>query len=66
MASWREPIPGWVNNLYGPMGMFVGIGFGLIHVVYSDMKMKTDVVPVDMVANCIIAASWKAENTDIK
>lgn len=29
VASWKEPIPGWIENLNGPTGLLVGAGKGL-------------------------------------
>lgn len=66
MGSWQEPLPGWMESLFGPAGMFVGVGMGLIHAAYIHSEMITDIVPVDMTANCIIAASWKNCTTDYK
>ena len=33
-ASWREPFPGWVDNLNGPSGVIAGIGKGVLRTFY--------------------------------
>lgn len=66
MGSWQEPLPGWVNNMYGPIGIIIGTGLGIIHAIYVKMNLITDVVPIDLTANCIIAASWNNCSTNYR
>lgn len=28
IASWKAPLPGWIENLNGPTGLLVGAGKG--------------------------------------
>lgn len=57
-ASWREPLPGWVDNLNGPTGLLVAIGKGILrHMVYKS-KASADIIPVDTVINLMIASVW--------
>lgn len=63
MSTYREPIRGWINNLYGPAGLSVGMGVGLIRVIQLDLGVIANVVPADMVVNSVIASAWEvAEN----
>lgn len=55
-----EPLIGWTDNLYGPTGLVVGAGTGVIHSVYGDVNGNANVVPVDMCVNAILAAAAKA------
>ncbi|CAH1395740.1 unnamed protein product [Nezara viridula] len=55
-----EPLIGWTDNLYGPTGLVVGAGCGVIHSVYGDVNGNANLVPVDMVVSAIIAAASKA------
>ncbi|CAH0712960.1 unnamed protein product, partial [Brenthis ino] len=54
-----EPLPGWIDNMYGPTGVIAGVGVGLIHVLNYNLQVKTDLVPGDYVVNGVIAAAWK-------
>ncbi|KAG8232899.1 hypothetical protein J437_LFUL012813 [Ladona fulva] len=55
---WKEPLPGWTDNLNGPMGLLIGAGKGVIRTMYCDSKGYADFVPVDVVANIILTATW--------
>ncbi|RVE41879.1 hypothetical protein evm_013468, partial [Chilo suppressalis] len=56
-ASFKEPMPGWVDNLNGPTGLMVGAGKGAIRTMHMDETLHADVIPVDMVVNaCILLA----------
>ncbi|XP_039294387.1 fatty acyl-CoA reductase wat [Nilaparvata lugens] len=58
IATEKEPIPGWVDNLYGPSGVVVASTTGIMRTVNVDGNVIADVVPVDMVSNAIIASAW--------
>ncbi|KAL0858722.1 hypothetical protein ABMA27_011199 [Loxostege sticticalis] len=56
-ASYKEPMPGWVDNLNGPTGLLVGAGKGVIRTMHCNESYNADIVPVDMVVNaCILLA----------
>lgn len=58
-----EPIPGWIDNIYGPTGVVVGVGAGLMRVMLADPETVSDLVPVDLVVNSMLAAAWdRAKN----
>ncbi|XP_075233619.1 fatty acyl-CoA reductase wat-like isoform X2 [Lycorma delicatula] len=57
-SSSKEPVPGWIDNLYGTSGVGVGYATGFIRVMECDPNVTADVIPVDMVANIIIASVW--------
>uniref|UniRef100_A0A1L8D6G7 Fatty acyl-CoA reductase n=1 Tax=Plutella xylostella TaxID=51655 RepID=A0A1L8D6G7_PLUXY len=60
-ASFKEPIPGWVDNLNGPTGLLVGAGKGVIRTMHCNADYKADVIPVDLVVNgCILLAATTA------
>jgi fatty acyl-CoA reductase len=48
VAAWREPIPGWVDNLNGPTGMMAATGKGVLRSVWAMGDMVADFVPVDI------------------
>ncbi|XP_011306189.1 fatty acyl-CoA reductase 1 isoform X2 [Fopius arisanus] len=58
IATAKEPIPGWINNLYGPTGVVLGAGMGLLHTLHCDAKNVADIIPADYVINNILAAAW--------
>ncbi|OQR75297.1 putative fatty acyl-CoA reductase [Tropilaelaps mercedesae] len=58
VASLAEPVPGWVDNFNGPSGMIVAAACGFLRSVYSKKDLRTDFIPVDIVANTILVAAW--------
>ncbi|XP_055608036.1 fatty acyl-CoA reductase 1-like [Uranotaenia lowii] len=58
-GAWKEPYPGWVDNVYGITGIMMEIGRGTISSIMCDQKCVMDVIPVDIVCNTLIAAAWE-------
>ncbi|XP_043504627.1 fatty acyl-CoA reductase 1-like [Polistes fuscatus] len=58
VATEKEPIVGWINNLYGITGIAVGSATGVLHTLYCNEKFICDIIPADYVVNNIIAAAW--------
>ncbi|XP_015522200.1 putative fatty acyl-CoA reductase CG5065 [Neodiprion lecontei] len=59
IASWKEPAPGWVDNLNGPTGLIVAAGKGVIRSMHCKSEYLADLMPCDIVANAVIALAWK-------
>lgn len=57
-ASWKEPFPGWVDNVSGITGIMMEIGRGTIKSIVCDENLLMDLIPVDVVVNTLIAAAW--------
>ncbi|XP_063242139.1 uncharacterized protein LOC134542114 isoform X3 [Bacillus rossius redtenbacheri] len=57
VSTLKEPIVGWIDNLYGPISFAVGCGCGIFRVGLSNGEALMDLVPADMVANCVIASA---------
>lgn len=57
IATAKEPVAGWIDNHFGPTGIIVGVGAGLLRVVQVDESLAAEVVPVDMCVNSMIAAA---------
>lgn len=53
---WKEPIPGWTDNINGPTGLLIGAGKGVIRSMYCNGSAYADYVPVDIVVNVIIGS----------
>lgn len=62
ISSYREPVEGWVDNVYGPTGALVGCGAGLIRTLNIDESCTAELVPVDLTVNALIATAWDIAN----
>ncbi|KAJ8982568.1 hypothetical protein NQ317_005039, partial [Molorchus minor] len=58
-AAYKEPIPGWVDNLNGPTGILIGAGKGVIRTVHCNTNFIADFVPVDSCINSLLIVAWK-------
>ncbi|XP_061727844.1 fatty acyl-CoA reductase wat-like [Cydia pomonella] len=60
IASNLEPNPGWVDmsSVYGPSGLLLGSGLGVMHTFMAEDRAKVDLIPVDYVNNATIVAGW--------
>ncbi|XP_045467832.1 fatty acyl-CoA reductase wat-like isoform X2 [Harmonia axyridis] len=58
ISTYKEPIEGWIDNLYGPTGLCVGSTLGLLRVTQCDTDKIADLVPGDMCVSALIAAAW--------
>lgn len=56
--TWREPYVGWTDTFNGPTGIMLAAGSGLLRIMPATTNYKVDMVPVDIVANFLIAAAW--------
>lgn len=65
ISSYREPVRGWIDNVYGPTGLLVGAGTGVLHTYLGDPTHITDMVPVDLAANALIASAYKTGQSGI-
>lgn len=54
----KEPVEGWVDNIYGPTGAIIGVGAGLIRVLMAKPSSKVEMIPADMTVNALIATAW--------
>lgn len=55
---WKEPLPGWTDNINGPTGLLIGAGKGVIRSMYCNESSYADYVPVDILVNAILACTW--------
>ncbi|XP_034946741.1 fatty acyl-CoA reductase wat-like [Chelonus insularis] len=58
ISTAHEPIPGWINNLYGATGVAVASSLGILHTINAKGDYIADMIPADYVINNIIAAAW--------
>ncbi|KAL7304301.1 hypothetical protein TKK_0003102 [Trichogramma kaykai] len=59
ISSMAEPVPGWLDNFNGPVGMMVGGGKGVLRVTYFEKHNSADFIPVDIAIKAMITATWK-------
>jgi len=57
-AAWMEPVPGWIDSINGPSGLYIAAGKGLLRSMIGDHRVVADVVPVDLPINMMIAVAW--------
>ncbi|XP_025268577.1 putative fatty acyl-CoA reductase CG5065 [Camponotus floridanus] len=57
--SYKEPLPGWVDNLNGPVGLFVGVGKGIIKSIICNDNLYIEIIPVDLAINDLIIIAYK-------
>ncbi|XP_049867485.1 putative fatty acyl-CoA reductase CG5065 [Pectinophora gossypiella] len=57
--SYKEPTPGWVDNLNGPIGLMVGAGKGVIRSMHCYGHYHAEVIPVDLAINAIIVIAHR-------
>jgi fatty acyl-CoA reductase len=59
LSTRDEPISGWIDNVYGPTGVFVGAGTGFIETMHIDGETIANMVPVDMAVNALRVSAWE-------
>jgi fatty acyl-CoA reductase len=64
--SLKEPLPGWVDNLNGPIGILAAGGKGVLRSVLCKADYTAEAVPVDFAINAVIAIAWKTAITKQK
>ncbi|KAH8383341.1 hypothetical protein KR009_008050, partial [Drosophila setifemur] len=59
VASYKEPVPGWLDNFYGPIGITFGIGNGVLRVITLNNDTFINMVPVDYSVSMALATVWQ-------
>jgi fatty acyl-CoA reductase len=59
LPALNEPYPGWVDNIYGPIGICIGITKGILRVVFLHKEICQDWIPVDIVIKSLLHVIWK-------
>ncbi|XP_063701920.1 fatty acyl-CoA reductase wat-like [Culicoides brevitarsis] len=60
IATQKDPLPGWTDNIYGLNGVIVGVSAGLIRIMYLKSSNVADIIPADIVINTVLAAGRQA------
>ncbi|KAH8236400.1 hypothetical protein KR026_000808 [Drosophila bipectinata] len=58
IASYKEPVSGWIDNLYGPIAVLHGASYGVLRITRLNVKAQAGIVPVDYCVNCILTCAW--------
>lgn len=58
LSTYKEPVPGWTDNLYGPSGLCVAVARGYAHVMFGRGNRRANLVPADYCVNALIATAW--------
>ncbi|XP_026684981.1 fatty acyl-CoA reductase wat-like [Diaphorina citri] len=62
ISTWKDPVPGWIDNLYGPTGVVTGVQAGLIRTIHCNPDVTGDMVPADLTVNALVCSAWDASN----
>ncbi|KAK4385236.1 Fatty acyl-CoA reductase 2 [Sesamum angolense] len=58
-SSYEEPFPGWIQGYKAADPVLISYGKGQLPAFLGDPEIPSDIIPVDMVVNTIIAATAK-------
>ncbi|POM78346.1 Fatty acyl-CoA reductase [Phytophthora palmivora] len=53
-ASWKEPMPGWTDQIAAAGAIFLAAGMGVLTMLPGDPRNVADIVPVDLAVNSIL------------
>lgn len=62
ISAYKEPVPGWINNLYGPTGVCAGAAGGVLRALHVHPDLNANLIPVDLCVNGIISSAWEVGN----
>ncbi|KAL2741587.1 fatty acyl-CoA reductase wat-like [Vespula squamosa] len=62
ISTYQEPVSGWIDNVYGPVGITASVILGLMRIHHCDGSIKVNVVPGDLTINGLIASAWGIAN----
>ncbi|XP_016948127.1 fatty acyl-CoA reductase wat [Drosophila biarmipes] len=66
MSTYKEPVSGWVDNLFGPMALCFGGARGIMRVTMVDPDAKIGIVPADYCVNVALACAWRTAEKSVK
>ncbi|XP_020283180.1 fatty acyl-CoA reductase wat-like [Pseudomyrmex gracilis] len=58
ISTATEPVPGWINNFYGAVGIVFGTAIGLLRTLHCNPDYTAEIVPGDYVISHIVAVCW--------
>lgn len=54
-----DPVPGWIDNFNGPVGLLVASGKGIMRSCYTVPTLRPDYMPVDIAVRALLMAAWQ-------
>lgn len=66
VSTYKEPVVGWINNVYGPNGVVAGACKGMVRTLHCDKDIVANIVPADMCVNALICSAWDIANRPIR
>ena len=64
MATYKEPVPGWIDTVQGFNLAVMGVAVGAIHTLHLNLKANVHLVPANFVCNALIASAWETGTTE--
>ncbi|KAI4504257.1 hypothetical protein M0802_000728 [Mischocyttarus mexicanus] len=61
-----DPLPGWIDNFNGPVGLMIASGIGISRISYANSKILMDYIPVDYAAKAFIIAMYIRGNKTVQ
>eukprot|EP01111_Echinosteliopsis_oligospora_P006266 TRINITY_DN2032_c0_g1_i1.p1 TRINITY_DN2032_c0_g1~~TRINITY_DN2032_c0_g1_i1.p1 ORF type:complete len:1215 (-),score=254.54 TRINITY_DN2032_c0_g1_i1:38-3682(-) len=61
-ASWKEPVPGWIDSVAAIGAVILYVGVGAVHFMTGSCRSYGDIIPCDHVCNALIAAGAAIAN----
>lgn len=59
IASYKEPMPGFIEGVNGPTGLMIAAAKGVVRSMLGNPENSCETIPVDVNINCIIALAYK-------
>lgn len=56
--AWKDPLPGWVDSLNGPIGIMVAGGKGVLRTMICEESFTAQVIPVDQAINGLLGIAY--------
>ncbi|XP_047542412.1 putative fatty acyl-CoA reductase CG5065 isoform X2 [Vanessa atalanta] len=58
IPAFKEPMPGWVDNINGPTGVVYAASRGVLHTMHCSDSTKVDTMPVDVTISGLILLAY--------
>lgn len=58
MSTYKDPFPGWTDNVYGPSGLCVWSARGVVRCIWGKADESANMVPADYCVNAILSSAW--------
>lgn len=64
--AYQEPVPGWVDNLNGPVGIMIAAAKGVLRTLQCNGEYSGECIPVDFAINGLIGIAKSVVNSKVK